>query len=44
MHAIAMNDHREVAELLIRYGAEVDSKDLVSTPPNDTLPSHYIST
>ena len=40
----AGNNKREVAELLIRHGADANSKDNVSTPPipiSDISPSHY---
>ena len=40
----ARNNNREVAELLISHGANVNIKDDVSTPPipiSDISPSHY---
>ena len=40
----AKNNNREVAELLISHGADVNSKGDVSTPPipiSDISPSHY---
>ena len=44
LHASASQNNIEVAELLIRHGANVNSKDYVSTPPipiSDVSPSHY---
>ena len=44
LHLSAGNNSREVAELLIRHGADVDSKDKVITssiPISDISPSHY---
>ena len=40
----ARTNSREVSELLIRHGADVDIKDKVSTSPipiSDIPPSHY---
>ena len=40
----ARNNHREVSELLISHGADVNSKDNVSSPSipiSDISPSHY---
>ena len=44
LHVSAENNNREVAELLIRHGANVNSKDYVSIPSipiSDISPSHY---
>ena len=44
LHRSAANNNREVSELLIRHGADVNSKDNVSTPPIPiSYISHYIS-
>ena len=45
LHESARNNNREVVELLIRHGADVNSKNRVSTPPipiSDISPSHNI--